>query len=62
MDVSGGRRQKRRTLSRDALLHEGMRLIKGLGWKIKTNVKNFSFVCQNGGLTRRPRGEEKRLS
>lgn len=32
-------------LSRGARLHEGMRLIKGQGWKIKTNVEILFFEC-----------------
>lgn len=46
--VSGGGAdevKREELLSRGARLHEGMRLIKGLGRKIKTNVEILFFEC-----------------
>lgn len=45
--VSGGGDKVKREelLSRGARLHEGMRLIKELGWKIKTNAEILFFEC-----------------
>lgn len=40
----GPRRRRRRTPSRDALLHEGRRLIKGLGGGRGTNLEVFLLL------------------
>lgn len=53
----GQRRRKRRALSRDALLHEGMRLIKGPGLEKKDKRGVFLLRASgNGGSTGRTGG------
>lgn len=61
LGVWGGRRRgKRRTLSRDALLHEGMRLIKGLGVEDTNKLRDFGLcLSENGSVTRRTGGEDE---